>query len=167
MKDFVGREVVLEGALLMLGCAGYLVQVFGGLLWPEFDQTPVATVAPLPAALGEIGIALWLHLLDRRMADRLRTALLSNSWGNEYPRDGWDDMFDAAVISHEVGMRKPHAEIYLHACELLAVQPSGCLYVGDGAYGELTGAAEVGIVEHDRRRLIHVEQDVERRDRWP
>src|SRR4029453_1736748 len=28
-----------------------------------------------------------------------RTALLSNSWGNDYPRDGWDDLFDAVVIS--------------------------------------------------------------------
>lgn len=27
------------------------------------------------------------------------TALLSNSWGNEYPREGWGEMFDVVVIS--------------------------------------------------------------------
>ena len=46
-------------------------------------------------------------LVRRAHAAGLRTALLSNSWGNSYPRDGWDDMFDAVVISGEVGMRKP------------------------------------------------------------
>ena len=44
----------------------------------------------------------------------LRTGLLSNSWGNEYPREGWDQMFDAVVISGEVGMRKPEPQIYRH-----------------------------------------------------
>ncbi|MGW2200027.1 RNA-guided endonuclease InsQ/TnpB family protein, partial [Streptosporangium sp. NPDC001682] len=29
----------------------------------------------------------------------LRTCLLSNSWANEYPREGWDDVFDEVVIS--------------------------------------------------------------------
>ena len=41
----------------------------------------------------------------------LRTALLSNSWGNTYPREGWDSLFDAVVISGEVGMRKPEERI--------------------------------------------------------
>ena len=37
----------------------------------------------------------------------IRTGLLSNSWGLDYPRDGWDSLFDAVVISGEVGLRKP------------------------------------------------------------
>ena len=53
----------------------------------------------------------------------LRTGLLSNSWGNEYPREGWDEMFDAIVISGEVGMRKPEPEIFAHVLELLGVGP--------------------------------------------
>ena len=51
----------------------------------------------------------------------LRTGLLSNSWGNEYPREGWDEMFDAIVISGEVGMRKPEPEIFAHMLDLLGV----------------------------------------------
>ena len=45
----------------------------------------------------------------------LRTCLVSNSWGNDYPRDGWDELFDAVVISGEVGMRKPEPRIFQHA----------------------------------------------------
>ena len=52
---------------------------------------------------------------------------------------------DVEVFSSEVGLRKPDAEIYLHACEGLGVPPSACLYVGDGSYGELSGAAAVGM----------------------
>src|SRR3954452_5827542 len=32
----------------------------------------------------------------------VKTALLSNSWGNDYPREQWDEAFDVAVISGEV-----------------------------------------------------------------
>ena len=42
------------------------------------DPHRIVSVFGIAASLGGIGIALWLHLLDRRMADRLRTALLSN-----------------------------------------------------------------------------------------
>jgi putative hydrolase of the HAD superfamily len=52
---------------------------------------------------------------------------------------------DVEVFSCETGLRKPHPEIYVRASEELGVSPGACLYVGDGAYGELTGAAVVGM----------------------
>jgi epoxide hydrolase-like predicted phosphatase len=61
----------------------------------------------------------------------LRTGLLSNSWGNEYPREGWDEMFDAIVISGEVGMRKPEPAIFAHALDLLGVTADEAVFVDD------------------------------------
>ena len=61
-------------------------------------------------------------LVLRAQRAGLRTGLLSNSWGNEYPREGWDEMFDAVVISGEVGMRKPEPAIFAHALDLLGVE---------------------------------------------
>ncbi|HEV8564222.1 MAG TPA: HAD-IA family hydrolase [Actinomycetota bacterium] len=52
---------------------------------------------------------------------------------------------DAEVFSSETGLRKPDPTIYRHACDLLQVEPLRCSYVGDGAYGELTGAAALGM----------------------
>jgi putative hydrolase of the HAD superfamily len=52
---------------------------------------------------------------------------------------------EVEVFSSEVGLRKPDADIYLLACERLGVVPAACLYCGDGAYGELTGASAVGM----------------------
>ncbi|GAB3682661.1 HAD family phosphatase [Actinocorallia lasiicapitis] len=61
----------------------------------------------------------------------LATALLSNSWGNTYPRDRWADLFDAVVISGEVRMRKPGAEIFHHTVDLLGLTPAECVFIDD------------------------------------
>jgi epoxide hydrolase-like predicted phosphatase len=75
----------------------------------------------------------------------VRTALLSNSWGMDYPRDEWDEIFDAVVISGEVGMRKPEPGIYHHAAKLLDVPPAQCVFVDD-LRPNVTGAVAVGMV---------------------
>lgn len=60
-----------------------------------------------------------------------RTALLSNSWGNDYPRELWGELFDVVVISSEVGMRKPDERIFRHAVTLLGLQPEECVFIDD------------------------------------
>lgn len=52
---------------------------------------------------------------------------------------------DVEVFSSEVGLRKPDPSIYRYATDRLGVDPTVCLYCGDGAYGELSGAAAVGM----------------------
>jgi putative hydrolase of the HAD superfamily len=60
------------------------------------------------------------------------TALLSNSWGcDEYPRADLPGLFDAVVLSGEVGMRKPEQEIFLHAAQALGLAPAECVFVDD------------------------------------
>lgn len=54
------------GVLLMLGCFGYLLQVFGGLLIPGYPGSAIAPYVPLPAAVGEIGTCLWLLVFGAR-----------------------------------------------------------------------------------------------------
>jgi len=79
-------------------------------------------------------------VLDTGMQDLLRrlrragfaTALLSNSWGRDgYPRHLFAELFDVAVISAEVGMRKPEGRIFQHAAELLGLQPGECVFIDD------------------------------------
>src|SRR5262245_31034820 len=52
---------------------------------------------------------------------------------------------DAEVFSSEAALRKPDPAIYRLVAERLRIEPEACLYVGDGAYRELTGAAAVGM----------------------
>jgi putative hydrolase of the HAD superfamily len=60
------------------------------------------------------------------------TALLSNSWGcDEYPRADFPALFDAVVISAEVGMRKPEEGIFRHAAWTLGLEPAECVFIDD------------------------------------
>jgi putative hydrolase of the HAD superfamily len=64
----------------------------------------------------------------------LRTCLLSNSWGSDgYPRDVLPELFDAVVISGEVGMRKPEERIFRHAIGLIGLAPAECVFIDDMA----------------------------------
>jgi FMN phosphatase YigB (HAD superfamily) len=74
----------------------------------------------------------------------VRTALLSNSWGNAYPEELWDGLFDAVVISGRVGMRKPEARIYGHTVELLGLEPQECVMVDDLPHN-VEGAVAAGM----------------------
>ena len=53
-------------------------------------------------------------------------------------------LFDAALFSCKVGLGKPDPDFYALAFERLGIAPGGCLYVGDGAGNELTGAKRAG-----------------------
>lgn len=62
----------------------------------------------------------------------VRTALVSNSWGAaSYPEELLNDLFDAVVISGQVGLRKPNPAIYRMAAEKLGLDPAECVFVDD------------------------------------
>lgn len=54
-------------------------------------------------------------------------------------------MVDVAVFSCEAGCHKPDPRIYRAAWEALEVDPTRCMYVGDGMSQELSGAQRVGM----------------------
>jgi putative hydrolase of the HAD superfamily len=65
-------------------------------------------------------------------ASDLLTGLVSNSWSTaHYDRELLAELFDAVVISAEVGMHKPQPEIYRLAAERLEVEPEACIFVDD------------------------------------
>jgi hypothetical protein len=51
------------GVLLMVGCFSYLIEVFGGLLLPNWE---IPFFVMLPASLGEIGTCLWLLIMGTK-----------------------------------------------------------------------------------------------------
>jgi hypothetical protein len=54
------------GILLMLGCLGYMIDVFGQLLVPGYADSVVDHFATLPAGVGEIATCLWLLIVGAR-----------------------------------------------------------------------------------------------------
>jgi putative hydrolase of the HAD superfamily len=76
----------------------------------------------------------------------VRTALLSNSWGaaTTYDPELLEELFDAWVISSEVGLRKPDPAIYELAAERLGLPPAACVFVDD-LPGNLKPARAIGM----------------------
>ena len=59
-------------------------------------------------------------------------------------RAGLLDHFDAVVVSEDVGLRKPRAEIFAAVATHLALPPHEILHVGDSLEADVAGAAAVG-----------------------
>lgn len=75
----------------------------------------------------------------------VRTGLLSNSWGaGRYDRSEYDELFDAVVISGEVGIRKPDPAIYEVAAQRLGLPPAAIVFVDD-LPGNLKPARALGM----------------------
>ena len=61
------------GTFLMLGCLGYLISFFGGFLFENFSNTILSNFIGIPAAIGEIGIALWLLIMGTNNLRRTKS----------------------------------------------------------------------------------------------
>ena len=83
--------------------------------------------------------------LRKARAAGVRTCLLSNSWGNTYPRERFGEIFDEVVISSEVGLRKPDPAIFQHALDLVGLPPQECAFIDDIEHN-VRAAEELGIV---------------------
>ncbi len=105
-----------------------------------------------------------METLARLCDAGLRTGLISNC--NSDTSDLWSStpfavLFDAVLLSCDVGMRKPDPGIYTLASKRLGVAPRDCLFIGDGGSNELTGATKVGM----DAVLIRAPDDTENGDR--
>jgi epoxide hydrolase-like predicted phosphatase len=72
------------------------------------------------------------------------TGLVSNSWVMDHYTDEVRGLFDALVISGEVGLHKPQPEIYRLAAERVGAEPSDCVFVDD-LRENCEGAERVGM----------------------
>jgi epoxide hydrolase-like predicted phosphatase len=111
----------------------------GELTAEEFSQqfAPLLGVSPdnlVERLFGGIGPdEAMLGAVRRSRAAGIKTGLISNSWGDGLAYDPalLDELFDAVVISGEVGMHKPEPEIFHLGAERIGVAPEECVFVDD------------------------------------
>jgi putative hydrolase of the HAD superfamily len=113
----------------------------------HLDGRPVVPDGLLARMFGATALdEVMLELIRSLKRSGLKTALLSNSWGNGgYPRHLFPDLFDVVVISSEVGMRKPEERIFRHTAELLGLEPGECVFLDD-IEANIAAAQALGIV---------------------
>lgn len=82
--------------------------------------------------------------VERARAAGIRTGLITNSWGTGVYDRAPLGIFDATVISGDVGLHKPEPEIYELGAERIGVAPAGCVFVDDLSEN-VAGAEAVGM----------------------
>ena len=78
----------------------------------------------------------------------LRLGMISNASSEMsalWTESAFEPHFDAVLFSADERMMKPDLRLYTRMAALLAVAPEECVFVGDGAYRELQGAAGAGM----------------------
>jgi putative hydrolase of the HAD superfamily len=56
-----------------------------------------------------------------------------------------NQFFDAVVVSHENGWRKPHTKIFQDILEKLQVKAEEAVFIGDSPLEDIKGAQEAGL----------------------
>lgn len=89
------------------------------------------------------------------------TGLISNSWGTGIYERAPMEIFDATVISGDVGLHKPEPEIYRLGAERIGVAPEDCVFVDD-LRESIAGAEAVGMTGILHRRAADTVAELER-----
>jgi putative hydrolase of the HAD superfamily len=90
-------------------------------------------------------------LLESLRARGLKLGLVSNAFDaralldRDMERMGLAERLDSFVFSSEVGVRKPHPEIFRRCLTELAIEPEQAVFVGDRLYEDVRGASELGM----------------------
>jgi putative hydrolase of the HAD superfamily len=138
-KLFAERLVTSDGS--EVAPVGLLDRLFAGM---RIDPAMFDLVADLRAAGSRVG-------------------LLSNSWGNHYP-ENLRQIFDAVVISGDVGLRKPDPMIYRLVLDQLGVPAARCVFVDDAP---VNVAAATALGMHAIRHRVADETRAELEDLIP
>ena len=84
----------------------------------------------------------------RSLRPKYHTGLISNAWPDlrgYIIKQGFDDAFDAMIISAEVGVMKPDPRIYQIALERVEAAPEEAIFMDDMAKN-IQGAQAIGMV---------------------
>ncbi|MDS0475453.1 HAD family hydrolase [Natrinema sp. 1APR25-10V2] len=120
------------------------------------DLEPLPGVEAMLADLrGEYRVGLLTNGPVRAQRDKLETL-------------GWEDTFDAALVTGELEAGKPDPRAFEAIAAELSIEPSEAVYVGDEVEADVRGATETGMAaiqvlledgpDPDPRAVAHVEQ---------
>lgn len=120
-------------------------QTFSALGTPVDKQEEAIAVLKSHASGAKLNTEL-LELIPRLRADGLKVGLLSNAWATRREtvvENGVADLFDAVLISGEIGAQKPDREAFEPLFKALEVEPGELIFVDDSPFS-LAKSTEIG-----------------------
>lgn len=98
----------------------------------------------------------------KEVSKKLPVAVISNGFPDvQYQKIkaiGLDNIFSHVILSEEIGIRKPDPRIFHYAADLLEIEASECLYVGDSYANDVVGAKSAGMQASWFKRDSKVEE---------
>jgi putative hydrolase of the HAD superfamily len=148
MREWMSRDALPDNPVYRLETGELTVPEFERLLAAELITTTGAKIDETGLLRRMFGGATpdpaMIELVRKARAAGLHTALLSNSWGEGYPKDLLIELFDTIVISGRVGLRKPDERIYRHTLDQIGL-PAGRAVFFDDAPVNVEAAQAVGM----------------------
>lgn len=136
LKDWLSRDAPAGTPIHQLETGELAAEDFNRALAERLrteDGAPVVASGLVSRLFAHMRPEPRMHDLVRRVRSAgIRTALLSNSWGNDYPWDEIDGLFDVVVISAEFGLRKPDPRIFRLTLDDLGTTGRNTVFIDDG-----------------------------------
>ncbi|MGH8867799.1 MAG: HAD family hydrolase [Actinomycetes bacterium] len=155
LREWLGRNAADGTPIHRLETGALAAEEFERLIAPRLvtgSTRPVEPAGLLGRLFAEMADEPAMATLVRDLRTRgVATGLLSNSWGNAYPRATLDALFDAVVISEEVRLRKPDPRMFATVLDRLGVQAGETVFVDD-ARSHVDAANALGL-----RAVLHVD----------
>lgn len=113
-----------------------------------------------PNSLKNYGLLRYITKLRQK---KYQTGIISNiatDWvRQEFLTLEEQALFDAMVFSYEVGVTKPHPEIFQAACDQLNAQPDECVFIDDSAFNA-AGARDFGMTAIEYQSLEQLKEQL-------
>jgi HAD superfamily hydrolase (TIGR01549 family) len=127
-------------ALSSLGCT----------VTPEDSRVKAALNVFFQKYLESLKLRPYAEKLIRRIKEHCKLGLVSNFTYApliyaSLRKLGISQYFDAVLVSHENGWRKPHRQIFQDALRKLRVKAEEAVFIGDSPLEDIKGAQEAGI----------------------
>lgn len=135
MREWMSRDALPDNPVHRLETGELTVAEFERLLAAELITTSGTKVEETGLLRRMFGGATpdpaMVELVRKARTAGLHTALLSNSWGEGYPKDLLIELFDTIVISGRIGLRKPDQRIYHHTLGQMGVPAARTVFFDD------------------------------------
>jgi len=127
---------------------------------PELEMAETLTRTHMGAIRERVTFPAHHAALLARLRGHVRLAVCSNFSHGETARAvlgeaGLLEHFDQIVISDEIGIRKPRAEIFAAVLERLGLEPEEVIHIGDSLSADVAGAAQLGMHTAWLTRRVH------------
>ena len=149
---------IYEAMHAILGDAG--LPTDDGLVTAASDAYCTGATTPMQLRTGARETLIALHNAGLRLGVISNTIQPGRFMDASLTRQGVIGFFSARIYSSEVGVPKPHPEIFRRAVDALGVSPARAVHVGDRLGADVQGAQGAGL----RAVLIEVAQRPEQSD---